>query len=474
MRKGFTLLEVLIVISIISVLVLVFLVSSDGYVTRADLQRQKTNSMVLESSIRQHKLENNALPLGAKITKEISSETKKIIEQQLKSKGVTFDDVKDSFYELDKKKIRSYVKGQMKDFDRYFSSNAKELEGMVFTYDTLKSKKEGVYSGSYVLLEVEEGGNEVKPPEIIDPPTIACKKDFSSDESIRLPQTGVGTKTNPYIIRTIGELQAISLNPTAAYKLGNDIEGCVTKEWNSGEGFELIAGFAGVFLKSNYSINDLYINRPNQDYVGLFGDVNSSEKGMFSVYLKNPRVIGKDFVGAISGALSVREMDSIKVENGEVTGQNNVGMLFGKVTSFASQRLFGSGKVNGKNNVGGISGFGDDIMLKYTGFVGEVTGNDSVGGLMGRLDGISMLGGSYVSATVSGTIRTQSVLGKNVDTMNEVSVVYFNKDVSKISSTYGDPKTEADLKKRSTYFWENFDLYWTIDPNINNGFPYLK
>lgn len=196
MRKGFTLLEVLIVVSIISILVLVFLVSSNGYVTRADLQRQKVNAVLLEAAVRQHKLENESLPFASKITKEITPESKKIIEQQLKSKGVKFEDVKDSFYSLDRKKIKQYVKGQMKDFNRYFSSNSSSLEGMVFTYDTITTKKEGSYSGSYVLLDMgDEGRNEVKP---IDPPLAICSTDPSADSTIRLPLKGDGkTITTP-------------------------------------------------------------------------------------------------------------------------------------------------------------------------------------------------------------------------------------------------------------------------------------
>lgn len=77
MKKGFTLLEILIVISIISILVLVFLVSSKDYTVRADLQKQKLNAAILESAIKQHKLENESLPFGSKITKELSKETKK-------------------------------------------------------------------------------------------------------------------------------------------------------------------------------------------------------------------------------------------------------------------------------------------------------------------------------------------------------------------------------------------------------------
>lgn len=449
------------------------MISSKNYTVRADLQRQKLNGTILESSIKQHKLENETLPLGKKITKEISTETKKIIEQQLKNKGVSFDSVKDSFYTIDKKKIKNYIKGQMSDFERYFSSNSDALEGMVFTYDTIQTEKEGIYSGSYVLLEESEGGNEVKPPETTEPPiTTGCNVNWSSDSTIRLPQQGSGTPEDPYLIRTIGEVQGIKLDLEASYKLGNNIEGCVTKDWNNGSGFEPIQNFDGTMEKSDYSIDSLYINRPNEDYVGMFANVHTSIDERFSIRLKNPTVLGKNYVGAISGIQDSYEVYDTSVENGTITGQNHVGLFFG-YTEYDLQRFSGTGTVKGKYYVGGISGSSLLSRMRYGYFRGTVEGDTYVGGLIGQEDDLPILDHVYVSSTIKGK-KSQPIIGLIKGGTPYVRAFY-DTDKTSLSSTIGEGRTTTQLKDRITYdWWNELDTYFNIHPSINDGFPYLK
>lgn len=490
MKKGFTLLEVLIVITIISVLVLVFMVNSGGYVAAAELQKQKTNSMILESSIRQHKLENGSLPFDTKITKEMSTETKKIIEQQLKSKGVTFDEVKDSFYMLDEKKIKRYLKGQTNDFDRYFSSDSVELEGMVFTYDTMKTKTDGTYSGSYVLLEIEDGGNEVKPPETIDPPAVTCNSsDPSSNGTIRLPKNGSGTRGDPYILSTIGEIQGIKLNPDAVYKLGNDIEGCVTKSWNGGRGFEPLPLFQGNFESKGFTIKNLYINRPDEDKVGLFSQTNTPFSPL-GVKLQNPDITGRDDVGSVVGAPGITNNTSysnIDVRGGKITGRNNVGGIFGRPGNYI---LFNNsnfiGQVKGVQNVGGIVGLAEvDFRIEYVYFKGDVIGEDSVGGIGGRAvinKGYVSSRQVYVVAKTSGNKNVSHLwgsraLGGNIYNL-QFANVYYDKDKTNNITDGSNGNvfglTTEQMKNSANYNGAfGFGTNWKIDPNENDGYPIL-
>ncbi|MGH1199971.1 type II secretion system protein [Bacillus paranthracis] len=472
MKKGFTLIEVLIVVSIISVLVLVFLVSSDGYVTRADLQKQKTNSMVLESAIRQHKLEEGTLPFGSKITKELSVETKKIIEQQLKTKGVTFDSVKDTFYELDKKKIKFYIKGQMKDFDRYFSSDSKFLEGMVFTYDTLQTKKEGIYSGSYVLLEVD-GGNEVKPPE---PPTV-CSTDPSADPTIRLPLVGDGKGiTTPFLVSTIGEFQAIKLSPNSFYKLKNDIEGCVTKEWNNGKGFEPLDYFTGNLLPNNFYINNLYINRPTEDNIGIVKQLKISPGSFFGVKLNKPSVIGNNDVGIVTGTLSQGKLDGVRIENGYVEGKQNVGGIIGSNDTLASifQSNF-NGEVIGDINVGGLAGKTTRLDITDSFVRAKVIGNDFIGGLVGnRSDQFQSINKVYIDVTLQGKTNVRVLNGTSTG-KDFITNVFYSKDkAAGITIDAGTGKTDTEMKNQTTFTDFDFTTKWNINGTTNDGFPYLK
>lgn len=488
MKKGFTLLEILIVISIISILVLVFLVSSKDYTVRADLQKQKLNAAILESAIKQHKLENESLPFGSKITKELSKETKKIIEQQLKNKGISFDEVKDSFYIIDKKKIKTYIKGQMADFDRYFSSNSRELEGMVFTYNTIETKTDGIYSGSYVLLETgETGGNETKPPE---PPAIVCNSDLSSDGTIRLPKNGSGSRGDPYILSTIGELQGIKLDPNAVYKLGNDIEACVTKSWNGGRGFEPLPLFQGNFESKGFTIKNLYINRPDEDKVGLFSGTNTPYVPL-TVKLQNPDITGRDDVGsvvAVPGATNETSYSNIDVRGGKITGKNNVGGIFGRPGKrvLINNSNF-TGQVKGSLNVGGIVGLAEvGFNLEYGYFIGDVIGGDGVGGIGGKVvinNGYVTTRQVYVLAKTNGNKNVSHLwgsrsLGGNIYNL-QFGNVYYDKDKTNniTEESYGGVfgLTTGQMKNPANYTGTfGFGTNWTIDPSENDGYPILK
>ncbi|WP_224742161.1 prepilin-type N-terminal cleavage/methylation domain-containing protein [Bacillus sp. BNPI-92] len=203
MKSGFTLLEIMIVVVIISVLVLIFTFPLGGHIGDAEAKVQQVNSGLLETSIKQYKMDTDQFPFGPKITTEVSLESKKIIQSLLDQKGTgkNYEDIQNSFYTLDSKKLRSYVKGNFTDMERYFSSDAIELEGLVFTYKTVQNKKKERFSGSYTLVE-----------------TKPCSNDHSTDNKVQLPENGDGTSYNPFIIKTIGELQSIKLSPSVGLK----------------------------------------------------------------------------------------------------------------------------------------------------------------------------------------------------------------------------------------------------------------
>lgn len=453
------------------------MLSSNNYVAEATLQRQKTNATILESALRQHKLENENLALGTKITKEITPETKKIIEQQLKNKGAKFDDVKDSFYKLDKKKIKLYIKGQMEDFDRYFSSDSKYLEGMVFTYDTITAKKEGAYSGSYVLLEVEGDGGEVTP---IDPPKpIVCSTDPSTDSTIRLPLKGDGkTIITPYEITTIGEFQAIKLSPNSYYKLMNDLEACVTKNWHNGQGFEPLETFTGLLRTNNFYINNLTINRPLEDNVGVIRNFVSAPGNLFDLKLRNSVIVGRDNVGTLAGTFSKAVISQSKIENGVVKGRTNVGGVVGNNnvnTATNISRTSFQGEVTGETNVGGMAGKSLFLDITDSFMRGKIVGNDFVGGLVGnRSDRFATLKNTYIDTEIQGKTNTRILTGTSTGT-DFITNVFYNKDkATGIIIDTGIGKTTTELKTQVTFIGYDFTTKWIIDLLKNDGFPYLK
>lgn len=87
---------------------------------------------------------------------------------------------------------------------------------------------------------------------------------------------GDGTKQNPYLVATAGDLIAMKDDPKAFYKMVNDINltnfNIVNDTWTP------IDAFAGNFDGAGHAIDNLYINSSKAS-VGLFGDL--AEKAVF-------------------------------------------------------------------------------------------------------------------------------------------------------------------------------------------------
>lgn len=110
------------------------------------------------------------------------------------------------------------------------------------------------------------------------------------------------------LVNTIYDLQMINLFLSGNYALSGNIDASVTKEWDSGRGFLPLGReshpFSGDFDGNGYSISALYINRPEQDDVGLFG---FSSGGLFKF----------------------NRITDIKINSCNITGHKNIGLLIG-------------------------------------------------------------------------------------------------------------------------------------------------
>jgi len=180
---------------------------------------------------------------------------------------------------------------------------------------------------------------------------------------------------------------------------------------NGGKGWEPIGiyhphdptaftGFMGTFDGQGYEISDLFINRPDEDSVGLFKYVDGGV--IENVGVTNVTLIGGDAVGALAGGI-YRGGGAVAVSNshfsGSVTGNDDVGGIAGRASCIVTYSYF-TGSVTGHEYVGGLVGENFDTVGKSH-FTGEVTGSSSVGGLVG----------ANYRGTVSGSYSTGSVTG---------------------------------------------------------------
>ena len=137
-------------------------------------------------------------------------------------------------------------------------------------------------------------------------------------------------------IRDWHDLDAIRNNLDGDHTLMNDLDSTsagytelASPTANEGKGWRSIATndtFIGSFDGQGYEICDLFINRPNESDVGLFGVVEAG--GVIeNVGIVNSNITGYEIVGSVAGYNrgTVRNSHAF----GKVTGDLHVGILVG-------------------------------------------------------------------------------------------------------------------------------------------------
>ena len=150
--------------------------------------------------------------------------------------------------------------------------------------------------------------------------------------------TGSGTLLDPYIIMNVVDLQDMEDALTAYYELGANIDAAITSTWNAGAGFKPIGSaalatwFTGHLDGKGHTITSLFINRPLEDAVGLFGQI-ASHVTIKDVHLENCNITGRSFVGALVGYIESPSAGVVTIDScsstGTVTGYDYVGGLIG-------------------------------------------------------------------------------------------------------------------------------------------------
>ena len=120
-----------------------------------------------------------------------------------------------------------------------------------------------------------------------------------TDYSGNFALSGGATLTTYMLVNNINDLQAINNNLSGTYALGKDIDAGATATWNSGRGFipigradtgDTIDAIPLTFDGNGHTISNLFINRPSQQYIGLFGG-NGSPTIRY-LWLENVNVTG--------------------------------------------------------------------------------------------------------------------------------------------------------------------------------------
>jgi hypothetical protein len=268
-------------------------------------------------------------------------------------------------------------------------------------------------------------------------------------------------------IRDWYDFAAVSSNLSGNHALVNDLdsttpgyEGLAGPRANQGTGWQPIgtfvpmcpyAGFSGTFDGQGHEIRDVYINRPDDDLVGLFGCVY--EEGVVrNVGVTNVTVIGDWGVGGLVG----RNLGSVSnsYATGTIRGNLNVGGLVGynqgPVTNcYAAGNVVAGvpvgdvSAVMGGFGVGGLIGVSEEATVSNCYFMGNVASYLSsaawnflagVGGLVGV--SYATVSNSYSKANVIGENSVGGLVGRDLFT-GTISNSYFTGSVTGNSSVGG-------------------------------------
>jgi len=246
-----------------------------------------------------------------------------------------------------------------------------------------------------------------------------------------VPSAGDGSPDNPYQIANLANLRWLSENAdewvTGIYFIQTaDIDASETQYWNDGVGFSPIGNsdtkFEGNYNGSGHTISGLFINRPDESYIGLFGytsgseiknlgisDVNitcnessgslvgyNSSSSIIKCYSKG-NISGKgSFVGGLVGSNSNSTISG-SYSTGNVTSESfTIGGLIGYNSNFSNiEYCFSSCNVTGRSTIGGLIGSNNSSTVNNSYSFGNATGKRTVGGFIGWNIWYSLISNCY-------------------------------------------------------------------------------
>ena len=243
---------------------------------------------------------------------------------------------------------------------------------------------------------------------------------------------GLTINGNQYtLIHSMSQLDALDGNNAATgqgasstvsgnYALASNLDASGTTYTGS-----LINSFTGTFAGLGHSINNLTINAPTQNNVGLIGSASSAT--LRDIGLTNANIAsGGEYVGSLLGSGDVTTIRG-DYSSGQVTGYSYVGGLIGFLSSGSTSYSYSSANVSSTETVssdvsgvsypyfftGGLIGY-DGGSISHSDATGNVTSyNGYTGGLVGKFAG-SSIDLSYATGNVKETTLDASDGGSSV------------------------------------------------------------
>ncbi len=332
----------------------------------------------------------------------------------------------------------------------------------------------------YLIVVSTEGGNVTLPGEdaflydegtvgnLVATPDEGChfvswNGNVSTIANVEAATTTITMSDTCFIFAIFGvgirdwyDLDSIRDNMVGNHTLLNDLDSTTpgyqelaSPTANQGKGWQPIgtwslSAFIGSFDGQGHEIRDLFINRPNESPVGLFGF--TGEGGVVkNIGLVDAAVTGYYYAGALVGFNNGIVVDSYATGNlsgiagmvGGLVGKNtdtlgnsystasvsgvvNVGSLVGDNWGGTVSKCYATGSAIGVSCVGGLVAYNNNGTISDSYSKGSVTGNNDIGGLVGR-DYEGTVSNSFWDIETSGQSTSAGGTGKTTGEMKDIS-----------------------------------------------------
>ena len=271
---------------------------------------------------------------------------------------------------------------------------------------------------------------------------------------------GTGYPEDPYLICDAEQLNTVRFHLDKHFKLNNDID---LSEYSAGEGWLPIGenyvglSFSGSFDGDGKVVRNLTINKPDENFIGLFGLANGAT--IINVGIENCNVTGKQYVGGLAGFTNDHASINKCYVTGSVTSttQNAGGLVGGNFMYSTISNSYATANVS--VNVMGAGGLVGANCAQITNCyaTGDVSGNTDgakdIGGLVGSNYQDAQIHECYATGTVAGSKYVGGLVGINAGNAtirNSVAAnaailasqgLDFNRITGENTATYGSTLT---------------------------------
>jgi hypothetical protein len=338
---------------------------------------------------------------------------------------------------------------------------------------------------------------------------------FLSADLYAFSGTGSGTPEVPYVITSAAQLAEIKIDLSAHYLLGNDIDltdwiaaNSSTAGWEpigfSGSNDVTVATpFLGTFDGGGHTISGLWIDRPDNKFVGLFGQIGGETtfKNLSIIIPEGKSIKGNENVGAVGGwftnyinpGSNATTISNVFV-HGKIEGTKCVGALVGLLnwTNATIENCYASGEiVSSGDGAGGLVGssWGNlYLSIRYSYTLNSVTGAAASGGIFGAASansagGINVDISNCIAANPTvdgGTVHRILAYAKSGAILTFDNRAFENTLLNSQPEWWGTSDnndgadiTEAELKLQNTYAAWDFETIWQMG-NGDYQLPTLK